>query len=140
MGPPPPFSRSPTPYPAAPHYLQGSRSESSLTIGRDEWRAFVVSFVLFYVLFVSMPLTRAVLVDATQPTPEKPATPLVSPQPSAKPIASPSTPMTTTSLTLKIEQGTDPGTVVIVFPSDTTRTIVDAAIGSLDLSIVSGDI
>src|SRR3989442_15755390 len=85
----------------APHYLQGSRSESSLTIGRDEWRAFVVSFVLLYVLFVSMPLTRAVLVDATQPTPEKPATPLVSPQPSAKPIASPSTPMTTTSLTLK---------------------------------------
>ena len=50
----------------APHYLQGSRSDSSLTIGKSEWRAFVVSFVMLYVLFISMPLTGAVLIDSTQ--------------------------------------------------------------------------
>src|SRR6266850_3971940 len=71
----------------APHYPQGSRSESSLTIGQSEWRSFVVGFVLLYVLFVSMPLTRAVLIDSSL-TPSKPTAPLVDAQPSTKPIAS----------------------------------------------------
>src|SRR5256886_7996662 len=96
---------------------------------------------MLYVLFISMPLTGAVLIDSTQNTSDKLAAPLVDTQPSTKPIASASeSPVaSTTPTTLKIEQGTEPDTIVMVFPSGTSRSIVDATIGSLELSVISGD-
>ena len=96
---------------------------------------------MLYVLFISMPLTGAVLIDSTQNTSDKLAAPLVDTQPSTKPIASasPSPVASPSPSTLKIEQGTDPDTIVMVFPSGTSRSIVDATIGSLELSVISGD-
>ena len=99
-----------------------------------------MAFVVLYVLFISMPLTSAVLIDSTKTVADKPAAPLVATQPSAKPIASPvADPQPTGPLSIQIEQGADPNSIVMVFPAGTARSIVDATIGSLDLSVISGD-
>src|SRR5437762_12402427 len=96
---------------------------------------------MLYVLFISMPLNGAVLIDSTQNTSDKLAAPLVDTQPSTKPIASasPSPVASPSPSTLKIEQVTDPDTIVMLFPSGTSRSTVDATLGSRQLSVMPCD-
>src|SRR5688572_5164590 len=100
-------------------------------------RGLVGAFLLVYVVVIGVPIAR---VTPLTPQSDIAASPSNITKPEAKTPVESNTSSNTTSTNLKVEFGTDPGTLVVNFPPGTKDNAVMAAVGSLGLSIIRGDV
>ena len=98
-------------------------------------RGLVGVFLAVYVVVIGVPIARSVPPTPASENATTPSSKITKPE-----LKTPVQSTSSSTTDLKVEFGTDPGTLVVNFPPGTKENLVIAAVGSLGLSIIRGDV